>query len=208
MVIHNPLDSLAWCPVAADNQGMLDNDRVQIHPRWVEAEAAVQADIDRDVLDEAAGLAEAELSQIALVDLINDSIGAFIQLRIKTGSSQEVIAGVLSGAVASAISGTKLHWLVIDASRAINVDSLIGIRGLKRFVSPLTDVRVSHPKVSRELGLHAWLRDRIGLRVVVHTGTHDSAGILSEVGTDFLSCCRGAIAELIPLSSIDSLEIS
>lgn len=194
------LDCLA---VWADNHEVSDRAAVQVHPHWVQAEAAVQAEIDRDVLDEAAGLAEAELSQVALLDLIYDSVGAFIHIHMVAGKSHGIAAGILCGALRGNLEGATLHWLVLDECHAISSDSLIAVRGLKRFAAPLT---VS--QVSRDSGLHAWLRNRIGLRVTVHIGSYVSVGILSEVGADFLSVYRECAAELILLSAIDSLEIS
>ncbi len=200
----SPLDYLL---LSADNHHVVDREDVQVHPRWIEAQAALQADCDRDVLDEAAGLAEAELSQIAVRDLIHDSVGGFIRIRMPSGRSPAVIAGILSGVLKGDFAGTSMHWMVIDGVRAVNTGSFTSVRGLKRFVSPIPSAPPKHSELARELGLHAWLRDRIGLRVAVHCGTYTCTGALIEVGVDFACILQGQLPELFPLAAIDELEI-
>jgi hypothetical protein len=193
--------------LSADNHHVVDREDVQVHPRWIEAQAAIQADCDRDVLDEAAGLAEAELSQITLRDLIHDSVGGFIHIRMPSGRSLAVIAGILSGTLRGDSEGMSVHWIVIDGIRAVNVGSFTSVRGLKRFVSPGLSGPSKRGELTRELGLHAWLRDRIGLRVAVYRGTYICTGVLIEVGADFVGILQGQHSELFPLTSIDELEI-
>ena len=196
------------------------NERWNEH--WIQAEAAVQAEIDRDVLDEAAGLAEAELSHITFHELISDSLGAFIVVRVGkidvrgvlTGLCADVSTGVSTGVSTNGPTGKSLQWLIVDDCHAINLGTVSAVRGLRRYASspptahstPRTAPSQSVQSLQRSR-LQPWLRNRIGLRIAVHSGDDVSTGILCEVGVDYLRIHQNQPAEFRPLVAVDHLEV-
>lgn len=189
-----------------------------LNEHWIQAEAAVQAEIDRDVLDEAAGLAEAELSRITLHELISDSVGAFIQVRVGKidvrGKLTSLCAGVSTNGPTNGPTGDSLQWLIVDDCHAINLGAVSAVRGLRRYASSPptahpTPRRAPVQSVQSVQGsrLQPWLRNRIGLRIAVHCGDTVSTGILCEVGVDYLRIHQSQSAEFRPLAVIDHLEV-
>lgn len=192
---------------------------------WIQAEAAVQAEMDRDVLDEAAGLAEAELSHTTLLELLSDSLGAFIQVRVGkidvrgvlTGLCADVSTGVSTNGPTNGPTGKSLQWLIVDDCHAINLGTVSAMRGLRRYASSppaahSTPRRAPSQSVQsiqcvQRSRLQPWLRNRIGLRIAVHSGDVVATGILCEVGVDYLRIHQSQPAEFRPLAAIDHLEV-
>jgi len=182
---------------------------------WIQAEAAVQAEIDRDVLDEAAGLAEAELSHTTLLELLSDSLGAFIQVRVGKIDVRGILTGlcadVSTGVSTNGPTGMSLQWLIVDDCHAINLGAVSAVRGLRRYASspPTAYPTPKRAPVQSVQGsrLQPWLRNRIGLRIAVHSGDVVATGILCEVGVDYLRIHQSQPAEFRPLAAIDHLEV-
>ncbi len=171
--------------------------------RWIEAEAAVQAEIDRDVLDEAAGLAEAELSQLTLIELVRDSVGAFIHARVNgIYESGNYVRGVLTGVH----TGASRDWLIIGNNQLVNLDAVTAVRGLRRYAGA-GPIHQSPHGSTHSATVQAWLRDRIGMKIAVHGNTAVAVGVLCEVGGNFVSIHQGHTAELIPLKNLGVLVV-
>lgn len=176
--------------------------------RWIEAEAAVQAEIDRDVLDEAAGLAEAELSQLTLIDLVRDSVGAFIHARVNGNDVGGIYVGgiYVRGILTDVHTGASHDWLIIDNNLLVNLDAVTAVRGLRRYASA-GPIQQSPHVSTHSATVQAWLRDRIGMKIAVHGNTAVAVGVLCEVGGNFVSIHQDHAAELIPLKNLGVLEV-
>jgi len=137
---------------------------------WAEAQGAVQSSLDRDVLDEAVGLAEAELADITLALRLQDSIGHWIRVSA-TGYSE--------AAQLTAVNLTG-EWLCLSSDTLINVRALHRISGLRRLISPTNSVRCPFSEKQ-------WLRDRLGTQVRLFLGGIYIVGELIEVGADYIA---------------------
>jgi hypothetical protein len=184
------------------------NNESKLHPRWIEAGAAVQAELDRQVFDEAAGLAEAELSQLTLIELARDSVGEFIQITMcGSGFGGHDLGGhKVRGELTGGLTGVNRDWLIIDDCQLVNLSTVVALRGLRRFVGP-------NNQSTRQSTVQAWLRDRIGLKIAVHycAARHSysavAVGVLCQVGGNYISIHHGSAAELVPLESLSRLVI-
>lgn len=199
---------------------MADGDVDHLHPQWLQAQAAVQAEMDQDVFDEAAGLVEAELSQVTFRDLIEDSIGAFIRVSVGTHELSGVLtsvrtatpAGTNLSPVPSAHFGVGTDWLIIEDCQAINLGAVHGLRlGTGLVVNSIhersTIANRLNPWLLNPWLLNPWLRAKIGCRISVHSGSTVAMGSLVEVGSDFLRIVQGNYSEIKPLDAIESLRI-
>ena len=198
--------------------GMDLNSESKLHPRWIEAGAAVQAELDRQVFDEAAGLAEAELSQLTLIELARDSVGAFIQITMCGHDHGEhdhggndlggrVVGGhTVRGELTGGLTGVNRDWLIIDDRQLVNLSTVAALRGLRRCVG-------LNNQPTRQPTVQAWLRDRVGLKIAVHgcAAMHRNSavavGVLCQVGGNYISIHQGSAAELVPLESLSRLVI-
>jgi hypothetical protein len=184
------------------------NNESKLHPRWIEAGAAVQAELDRQVFDEAAGLAEAELSQLTLIELARDSVGAFIQITMcgHDLGGHDLGGHKVRGELTGGLTGVNRDWLIIDDCQLVNLSTVVALRGLRRCVGP-------NNQSTRQSTVQAWLRDRIGLKIAVHycAARHSysavEVGVLCQVGGNYISIHHGSAAELVPLESLSRLVI-
>ena len=194
------------------------NNESKLHLPWIEAEAAVQAELDRQVFDEAAGLAEAELSQLTLIELAKDSVGAFIQITMcGSGFGGHDLGGhdlgglefgghEVRGELTAGLTGVNRDWLIIDDCQLVNLSTVVALGGLRRCVGP-------NNQPTRQSTVQAWLRDRIGLKIAVrdcaarHSNSALAVGVLCQVGGDYIGIHHGNAAELVPLESLSRLVI-
>ena len=189
------------------------NNESKLHLPWIEAEAAVQAELDRQVFDEAAGLAEAELSQLTLIELAKDSVGAFIQITMcGSGFGGHDLGGLefggheVRGELTAGLTGVNRDWLIIDDCQLVNLSTVVALGGLRRCVGP-------NNQPTRQSTVQAWLRDRIGLKIAVrdcaarHSNSALAVGVLCQVGGDYIGIHHGNAAELVPLESLSRLVI-
>lgn len=177
---------------------------------WAQAQAAIQAEIDRDVFEEAAGLAEAELAQIGMSWVVADSVGRFILVDIGC----DRLHGLLTGVSRSG------DWIFLNHDSCIRLEAVRSIRGVNRWVSPVPDSQACDPvnpvnTGARKQTLRSWLSDHAGAHIRLHAGEFMNAGVVVEVGADFL-VIRSDLDEkpvgvrgptFIPFRGIDHLRI-
>lgn len=184
---------------------------------WVQAEAAVQAQLDLDVLEEAAGLAEAEIADLTMAGLLADSIGLMVSIRL----DGEVVRGVINAA------SPMDQWIRIGQHTLIRRDAIRQISGLAQVCAATWDTDApssgSHSAGSHSAGspntgrLHrskvwgvsgaSWLREQIGRRIHITSGRVVIAGVLAHIGSDFLTVIVNGGAEVIALGGIDLVKI-
>ena len=161
---------------------------------WVQAEAAVQAQLNLDVLEEAAGLAEAEICDLTLGGLLEDSIGLIISVRV----GGEVVRGELTAA------GPLGAWIRIGEHTVIRRAAIAQVTGLAR-------VCAAHTPSGRHGTMGgsgaSWLRNQIGFRIHVSSAGSPITGVLAEIGSDFLTLIVHGASEVIALGAIDLVKV-
>ena len=161
---------------------------------WVQAEAAVQAQLNLDVLEEAAGLAEAEICDLTLGGLLGDSIGLIISARV----GGEVVRGELTAA------GPLDTWIRIGEHTVIRRVAITQVSGLARVCA--AHAPPHRPGAIRGSGA-SWLRNRIGFRIHVSSAGSSITGVLTEIGSDFLTLIVHGAPEVIALGAIDLVKV-
>jgi hypothetical protein len=181
---------------------------VHIPEVWIQAQASVQAQLDQEVVAEAADLAEAQWSEMTLVARFTQARGEQVDLDVR-GSRW---CGVLIEISASG-DFILLQCTEGDSARTFEclirtgcINSALGLpRGLVPVVEALARIRIGFREGS-------WLRGQWGSRVVITT--HDSAspihGIVAAIGRDFIEIDNGGGIELrlvVALSSVISMKV-
>lgn len=167
---------------------------MQSHELWVQAEAAVQAQLDLDVLDEAAGLAEAEVSDLTMAGLLSDSIGLTVVVRV--GAS--VVRGELTAA------GHLDPWILIGDHTLVRRSAVCRVSGLVRVCAGASD---NASRVAYRVTSTSWLRDQIGQRIQFTMGDVDLVAQMADLGSDFLTVISNGTPEVIALESVDLMKV-
>jgi len=140
---------------------------------WAQAQAAVQSHLDQEVLEEAAGLASAELADITLAARLNDSLGHWISAQVAGRPCEGQLTGVT----------TSGEWLSVAGDTLIRVASVQRFGGLRQVVSPCQSTQ------SPRSPFHVkhWFRDRLARTIRLHGPEMVIVGVLIEVGADFIT---------------------
>lgn len=186
-----------------DNARMIPGD-VTLEHYWLEAQAAVQADTVRDVVEEAQGLAEAELADMSWRHLVIDSLGA--PVTISHGSEQW-------GGHLTAVTEDG-EWLVLDNARVVRTSTISAIGGVHYRANPLPHERVSSEHVSLRSttrwvhpSLSSILRPVVGSRVRIQSRGVVHGGRLHYVHSDFMTLGSTRGTQAIPYAAVDALLV-
>lgn len=167
---------------------------MQSHELWVQAEAAVQAQLDLDVLEEAAGLAEAEVSDLTLAGLLADSIGLMVSVRV--GSS--IVRGELTAA-------SHLDpWILISRHTLIRRSAVCHVSGLMRVCAGASE---NPSRVGLRVVSTSWLRDQIGQRIQFTMGGVVLVAEMVDLGSDFMTVMVNGTYEVVALGNVDLMKV-
>jgi hypothetical protein len=181
---------------------------VHIPEVWIQAQASVQAQLDHEVMAEAADLAEAQWSEMTLVARFTEARGEQVDLDVR-GSR---CCGVL---IEISASGDFILLQCTESDSARTFECLIrtgcinSARGLPRGLVPVVEA-LARTRIGFREG--SWLRRQWGSRVVIKT--HDSAspihGIVAAVGRDFIEIESGGgigMRLVVALGSVISMKV-
>lgn len=189
--------------VHRDNARMIPGD-VTLEHYWLEAQAAVQADTVRDVVEEAQGLAEAELADMSWRHLVIDSLGALVTISQRS----EQWCGHLTAVTQDG------EWLVLDKARVVRTSSISAISGVHYRANPLPHERASREHVppcstTRQVhpSLSSILRSVVGSRVQIQSRGAVHGGRLHYVHSDFMTLGSACGVQAIPYAAVDALLV-
>jgi hypothetical protein len=181
---------------------------VHIPEVWMQAQASVQAQLDQEVVAEAADLAEAQWSEMTLVARLLQARGNQVDLDV-CGSR---CCGILTEVSAS---GEFILLRCIDSESArvseylIRTGCINSARGLPRGLAPVAEA-LARTRIGFREG--SWLRGQWGNRVVVkiHNSSNQVHGRVAAVGRDFIEIDNGGGIDLrlvVALGSIISIKV-
>lgn len=189
-------------------EGRTQTRKVHIPEVWIQAQASVQAQLDQEVMDEAADLAEAQWSEMTLVARLTQSRGKLVDLDV--GGIR--CAGVLTEISAS---GDFILLQCIDGESTrlcehlIRTDSVNSARGLPRGLTPVVEV-LARTRIGFREG--SWLRGQWGNRVVIRISdsVNPVQGMVAAVGRDFIELDNGGginMRLVVALGSVISMKV-
>lgn len=190
------------CPCQAQT------DEVDIPEVWMQAQASVQAQLDQEVVAEAADLAEAQWSEMTLAARFLQARGKQVDLDV-FGSR---CSGILTEVSASG-DFILLRCIDRESTRAseclIRTGCINSARGLPRGLAPVAEA-VARTRVGFREG--SWLRGQWGNRVVVkiHNSSHYVRGRVAAVGRDFIEIDSGEGIDgrlVVALNSVISMKV-
>ncbi len=178
---------------------------------WLQAQASVQAQLDQEVLAEAADLVQAQWSDMTLAARLAEARGKQIDLMVAgtrcTGILTEVSA-----------SGEFILLQCADGESARDFEQLIRMscinsaRGLPRGLAPVAEA-LARTRIGFREGF--WLRGQWGNRVSIRIqGRVDASpvrGRVAAVGRDFIEIDNGEGIEarlVVALGSVISLKVA
>lgn len=155
----------------------------------MQAQASVQAQLDQEVVAEAADLAEAQWSEMTLVARLSQARGRQVDLDVY-GSR---CSGILTEMSAS---GDFILLRCIDSDSARAFDQLIrtgcigSARGLPRGLTPAAEA-LARTRIGFREG--SWLRGQWGNRVILRilNASNHVHGRVAAVGRDFIEIDNG-----------------
>jgi hypothetical protein len=182
--------------------------KVHIPEVWIQAQASVQAQLDQEVITEAADLAEAQWSEMTLVARFTQARGKSVDLDVGgircTGVLTEISA-----------SGDFILLRCIDGELARAFEHLIrigcvnSVRGLPRGLAPVVEA-LARTRVGFREG--SWLRGQWGNRVVIRLSDSINPvhGMVAAVGRDFIELDNGEGIDMrlvVALGSVISMKV-
>ena len=175
---------------------------------WIQAQASVQAQLDQEVLAEAADLAEAQWSEMTLVARLTQARGEPVDLDVR---------GVRCCGVLTEISASGEFILLrcCEGESARTFEYLIrtgcvnSARGLPRGLAPVVEA-LARIRIGFREG--SWLRGQWGSRVAIRTNNSSSPinGIVAAVGRDFIELDNGVGMQgrlVVSLGSMISMKV-
>ena len=189
-------------------QDRTQTDEVEIPEVWMQAQASVQAQLDQEVLAEAADLAEAQWSEMTLVARLLQARGNQVDLDIY-GSR---CCGILTEVSASG-EFVLLGCFDSESEQAheylIRTGCINSARGLARGLAPTAEA-LARTRIGFREG--SWLRGQWGNRVVVriHATSNHVHGRVAAVGRDFIEIDTGDGIDMrlvVALGSVISMKV-
>ena len=164
---------------------------------WAQAQAAVQSHLDQEVLEEAAGLASAELADITLAARLKDSLGHWIYVRVAGHSCQGQLTGLT----------TSGEWICVAGDTLIRVASVQRFGDLRQVVSPDQSDQSAQSSQSTQSSrgffhVKHWFRDRLARVIRLHGPEMVIVAVLMEVGADFITIRTPAYFDVESVSAI------
>jgi hypothetical protein len=206
---------LAWGALSTGCQineqkcaGRTQTCEVHIPEVWIQAQASVQAQLDHEVLAEAADLAEAQWSEMTLVARLTQARGMSVDLDVGGIRCKGVLTEISA-------SGDFILMRCIDGELAracdylIRIDCVNSARGLPRGLVPVVEA-LARTRIGFREG--SWLRGQWGNRVVIRTNNSSNPvhGIVAAVGRDFIELENGGGTEMrlvVALGSVISMKV-
>jgi len=179
---------------------------MEIPEVWMAAQASVQAQLDQEVLAEAADLAQAQWSDMTLAARFSEAQGGWVDLAV---SSVRVV-GVLTHVSASG------EFILLSGHTLIRVSCIDLARGLPRGLAPVAEA-LARTRIGFREG--SWLREQWGKQVRIRTQgatlpgpgeAPELLGRVAAVGRDFIELDNGGGLEqrlVIALGSVISLRV-
>jgi len=181
---------------------------VRIPEVWIQAQASVQAQLDQEVIAEAADLAEAQWSEMTLVARLTQARGEQVDLDVRGSRCYGVLTEISA-------SGDFVLLRCNEGESGRTCECLIrtgcinSARGLPRGLAPVVEA-LSRTRIGFREG--SWLRGQWGSRVGIRTNDSSSPinGIVAAVGRDFIEIdhddgIRGRL--VVSLGSVISLKV-
>ena len=181
---------------------------VEIPDVWMQAQASVQAQLDQEVLAEAADLAEAQWSEMTLTARFLQARGMQVHLDVNGSRCSGILTEVSA-------SGDFILLRCIDSESAraseylIRTGCISSARGLPRGLAPVAEA-LARTRIGFREG--SWLRGQWGNRVVVrsHNSSNHVHGRVAAVGRDFIEIDNGDGIDMrlvVALGSIISMKV-
>jgi len=184
---------------------------VEVPDVWLQAQASVQAQLDQEVLAEAADLAEAQWSEMTLIARLTQARGSQVDL---------VVSGLTCMGILTEVSASGEFILLqcIEGESAdqvlqlIRTDCINVARGLPRGVTPVAEA-LGRTRIGFREG--SWLRSQWGSRVRIRIQGRVDAdsvrGRVAAVGRDFIEIDNGEGVKrrlIIALGSVISMTVA
>ncbi len=188
---------------------------------WLQAQASVQAQLDQEVLAEAADLAEAQWSEMTLVARLTQARGNQVDL---------VVSGIRCIGILTEVSASGEFILLRcadresarDAQQLIRTGCINSARGLPRGLAPVAEA-LGRTRIGFREG--SWLRGQWGNRVSIRiqgrvAASHIDAnymdanylhGQVAAVGRDFIEIDNGEGVDqrlVVALGSVISMKVA
>ena len=181
---------------------------VEIPEIWMQAQASVQAQLDQEVVAEAADLAEAQWSEMTLVARLLRARGKQVDLDVYGSRCMGTLTEVSA-------SGEFILLRCIDSESARASEYLIrtgcinSARGLPRGLAPVAEA-LARTRIGFREG--SWMRGQWGNPVVVkiHNSSNHVHGRVAAVGRDFIEIDTGDGIDtrlVVALGSIISMKV-
>lgn len=185
---------------------------VEIPEVWLQAQASVQAQLDQEVVAEAADLAEAQWSEMTLVARFSQARGSFVDLDLVGGAAGERCQGILTEVSASG-EFILMHRVDNGSSRTyeqlIRTSCIYSGRGLPRGLAPVVEA-LARTRIGFREG--SWLRGKWGSRVIIkiYGSSNLVHGRVAAVGRDFIEIETGNGMDnrlVVALGSVVSMKV-
>lgn len=181
---------------------------VHIPEVWIQAQASVQAQLDQEVIAEAADLAEAQWSEMTLVARLTQARGGHVDLDVRGSRCYGVLTEISA-------SGDFVLLRCNEGESGRTIECLIrtgcinSARGLPRGLAPVVEA-LARTRIGFREG--SWLRAHWGSRVAMRTNDSSGSinGIVAAVGRDFIEIdnddgMRGRL--VVSLRSVISMKV-
>lgn len=189
-------------------EGRAQTCQVHIPEVWIQAQASVQAQLDQEVVAEAADLAEAQWSEMTLVARLTQARGEQVDLDVRGSRT----CGVLTEISASGefiLLRCREGESVRTFEYLIRIGCINSARGLPRGLAPVVEA-LARIRIGFREG--SWLRGQWGSRVAIRTNESSSPinGIVAAVGRDFIEIDTGVGIQgrlVVALGSVISMKV-
>jgi len=184
---------------------------VEVPEVWLQAQASVQAQLDQEVLAEAAHLAEAQWSDMTLVARLTQARGSQVDL---------LVSGIPCIGILTEVSVSE-EFILLRCAESESADQVLQLirtdcinlaRGLPRGVTPVAEA-LARTRIGFREG--SWLRGQWGSRVRIRIQGRVDAdsvrGRVAAVGRDFIEIDNGEGVKhrlIIALGSVISMTVA
>lgn len=189
-------------------QGRTHTGEVHIPEVWIQAQASVQAQLDQEVMAEAADLAEAQWSEMTLVARFTQARGGQVDLDVRGSRCCGVLSEISASGDFILLSCLEGEWTQ-TFEYLIRTCCINSARGLPRGLVPVVE-SLARTRIGFREG--SWLRGQWGSRVAIRTIDSSSPlqGIVAAVGRDFIEIDNGGGTDMrlvVSLGSVVSIKV-
>jgi hypothetical protein len=175
---------------------------------WLQAQASVQAQLDQEVLAEAADLAQAQWSDMTMADRFVEARGKQVDL---------TVVGIRCIGILTEVSASGefilLHCVSgeSESEQLVRTSCIDSAKGLPRGLAPVAE-SLARTRIGFREG--SWLRgqwgNRVGIRIRGRADKNHVRGRVAAVGRDFIEIDNGdgpSQRLVVALGSVISLQV-